>query len=42
MNVGKMQTGLIGNMTIIAILYIGTQQVVDGIISIGELTSFLM
>ncbi|RPB22278.1 hypothetical protein L211DRAFT_839927 [Terfezia boudieri ATCC MYA-4762] len=35
-------TGLIGNMTIIAILYIGTQQVVNGIISIGELTSFLM
>ncbi|KAF8466630.1 P-loop containing nucleoside triphosphate hydrolase protein [Kalaharituber pfeilii] len=35
-------TGLIGNMTIIAILYIGTQQVKNGIISIGDLTSFLM
>ena len=29
-------------MTIIAILYIGTQQVRNGIISIGDLTSFLM
>ncbi|KAI5796396.1 ABC transporter [Peziza echinospora] len=35
-------TGLIGNMAIIAILYIGTQQVRNGLISIGDLTSFLM
>ncbi|RPB02134.1 hypothetical protein L873DRAFT_1674308 [Choiromyces venosus 120613-1] len=35
-------TGLIGNMTILAILYIGGQQVKSGAISIGELSSFLM
>ncbi|KAI5840002.1 P-loop containing nucleoside triphosphate hydrolase protein [Morchella snyderi] len=35
-------TGLIGNMTILSILYIGGQQVKSGAISIGELSSFLM
>ncbi|KAL7276458.1 ATP-binding cassette permease mdl1 [Rhizina undulata] len=35
-------TGFIGNMTILAILYIGGQQVRSGAISIGELSSFLM
>ncbi|KAI5779739.1 P-loop containing nucleoside triphosphate hydrolase protein [Geopyxis carbonaria] len=35
-------TGLIGNMTILAILYIGGSLVKSGAISIGELTSFLM
>lgn len=37
-----LQTGLIGNMTILAILYIGGQQVKSGAISIGELSAFLM
>ncbi|KAG0636299.1 P-loop containing nucleoside triphosphate hydrolase protein [Tuber brumale] len=35
-------TSLIGNMTILAILYIGGQQVKSGAISIGELSSFLL
>lgn len=35
-------TGLMGNLTIIAILYIGGGMVKNGVISIGELTSFLM
>lgn len=35
-------TGLIGNMTILAILYVGGQLVKAGSISIGDLTSFLM
>jgi putative ABC transport system ATP-binding protein len=35
-------TGLIGNMTILAILYIGGSLVQSGSITIGELSSFLM
>jgi putative ABC transport system ATP-binding protein len=35
-------TGLMGNLTIIAILYVGGGMVNNGLISIGELTSFLM
>lgn len=35
-------TGLMGNLTIIAILYVGGGMVKSGVISIGELTSFLM
>lgn len=35
-------TGLAGNMTILAVLYIGGGMVQSGAISIGELTSFLM
>lgn len=35
-------TGLMGNMTILALLYFGGGMVSSGAISIGELTSFLM
>ncbi|KAF3107819.1 ATP-binding cassette permease mdl1 [Orbilia oligospora] len=35
-------TGFAGNVTILAILVFGSQQVKNGLISIGELTSFLM
>lgn len=35
-------TGLMGNLTIIAILYVGGSMVKNGVISIGELSSFLM
>jgi putative ABC transport system ATP-binding protein len=35
-------TGLLGNLTIIAILYVGGNMVKTGVISIGELSSFLM
>ncbi|KAF2019791.1 P-loop containing nucleoside triphosphate hydrolase protein [Aaosphaeria arxii CBS 175.79] len=35
-------TGLLGNLTIIAVLYAGGGMVKSGAISIGELTSFLM
>ncbi|KAH8727770.1 P-loop containing nucleoside triphosphate hydrolase protein [Phaeosphaeriaceae sp. PMI808] len=35
-------TGLMGNLTIIAILSVGGGMVKNGVISIGELTSFLM
>ncbi|KAI8938908.1 multidrug-resistance transporter mdr2 [Plenodomus lindquistii] len=35
-------TGLMGNLTIIAILYVGGNMVKNGVISIGELSSFLM
>lgn len=35
-------TGLLGNLTIIAILYVGGNMVKNGVISIGELSSFLM
>ncbi|KAJ5619752.1 hypothetical protein N7510_003736 [Penicillium lagena] len=35
-------TGLMGNMTILALLYAGGSMVQSGAISIGELTSFLM
>ncbi|KAF3938265.1 hypothetical protein ABW19_dt0206269 [Dactylella cylindrospora] len=35
-------TGFAGNVTILAILVFGSQQVKNGVISIGELTSFLM
>ncbi|KAK6519638.1 ATP-binding cassette permease mdl1 [Arthrobotrys megalospora] len=35
-------TGFAGNVTILAILVFGSQQVKNGAISIGELTSFLM
>ncbi|OJJ89063.1 ATP-binding cassette permease mdr2 [Aspergillus glaucus CBS 516.65] len=35
-------TGLMGNMTILALLYVGGGMVQSGGISIGELTSFLM
>jgi len=35
-------TGLMGNLTIIAILYAGGGMVKNGVISIGELSSFLM
>ncbi|KAH0561918.1 multidrug-resistance transporter mdr2 [Trichoglossum hirsutum] len=35
-------TGLLGNMTILALLYSGGQMVKSGAISIGELSSFLM
>jgi putative ABC transport system ATP-binding protein len=35
-------TGLMGNLTIIAILYVGGNMVKTGVISIGELSSFLM
>jgi len=35
-------TGLIGNMTILSILYIGGSLVKSGAITIGELSSFLM
>ncbi|KAL9128636.1 MAG: hypothetical protein Q9217_002732 [Psora testacea] len=35
-------TGLAGNMTILALLYVGGGMVQSGTISIGELTSFLM
>lgn len=36
------QTGMMGNMTILALLYVGGGMVQSGAISIGELTSFLM
>ncbi|GES59448.1 ABC multidrug transporter Mdr2 [Aspergillus terreus] len=36
------QTGFMGNMTILALLYVGGGMVQSGGISIGELTSFLM
>ncbi|KAL4739594.1 P-loop containing nucleoside triphosphate hydrolase protein [Aspergillus similis] len=35
-------TGLMGNLTILALLYVGGGMVKSGAISIGELTSFLM
>lgn len=35
-------TGMMGNMTILALLYVGGGMVQSGAISIGELTSFLM
>lgn len=35
-------TGLMGNMTILAVLYVGGGMVQSGAISIGELSSFLM
>ncbi|CAG8974166.1 hypothetical protein HYALB_00013603 [Hymenoscyphus albidus] len=35
-------SGFFGNMTILALLYSGGSMVKDGLISIGELTSFLM
>ncbi|KAJ4319770.1 ATP-binding cassette permease mdl1 [Neodidymelliopsis sp. IMI 364377] len=35
-------TGLMGNLTIIAILYVGGSMVKSGVISVGELSSFLM
>lgn len=35
-------TGLLGNMTILAVLYVGGGMVQSGAISIGELSSFLM
>ncbi|KAI9887145.1 MAG: ATP-binding cassette permease mdl1 [Watsoniomyces obsoletus] len=35
-------TGFMGNMTILAILYVGGSMVKSGAISIGDLTSFLM
>jgi putative ABC transport system ATP-binding protein len=35
-------TGLMGNMTILSLLYVGGGMVQSGAISIGELTSFLM
>ncbi|KAI4640049.1 multidrug-resistance transporter mdr2 [Alternaria ventricosa] len=35
-------TGLMGNLTIISILYVGSNMVKNGVISIGELSSFLM
>ncbi|KAJ5983633.1 ABC transporter integral membrane type 1 [Penicillium waksmanii] len=35
-------TGLMGNMTILSLLYVGAGMVQSGAISIGELTSFLM
>ncbi|KAI9723303.1 MAG: multidrug-resistance transporter mdr2 [Candelaria pacifica] len=35
-------TGLMGNMTILALLYVGGSMVKSGAISIGDLTSFLM
>ncbi|PSN59098.1 hypothetical protein BS50DRAFT_509128 [Corynespora cassiicola Philippines] len=35
-------TGLMGNMTVIAVLYVGGGMVKSGAISIGELSSFLM
>ncbi|KIV81174.1 hypothetical protein PV11_08611 [Exophiala sideris] len=35
-------TGLMGNMTILTLLYVGGGMVSNGTISIGELTSFLM
>ncbi|KAF2004124.1 hypothetical protein P154DRAFT_543566 [Amniculicola lignicola CBS 123094] len=35
-------TGLMGNLTVIAVLYAGTTMVKSGAISVGELTSFLM
>ncbi|KAF1834838.1 hypothetical protein BDW02DRAFT_579272 [Decorospora gaudefroyi] len=35
-------TGLLGNLTIIAILYVGGNMVKNGVITIGELSSFLM
>ncbi|CAO2654104.1 Nn.00g108370.m01.CDS01 [Neocucurbitaria sp. VM-36] len=35
-------TGLMGNLTIIGILYVGGNMVKNGVISIGELSSFLM
>ena len=35
-------TGMMGNLTILALLYVGGGMVKDGTISIGELTSFLM
>ncbi|KAJ5029688.1 P-loop containing nucleoside triphosphate hydrolase protein [Bipolaris maydis] len=35
-------TGLMGNLTIITILYVGSNMVKNGVISIGELSSFLM
>jgi putative ABC transport system ATP-binding protein len=37
-----MQTGLMGNMTILTLLYVGGGLVQSGGISIGDLTSFLM
>ncbi|KAL8645143.1 MAG: hypothetical protein Q9210_006872 [Variospora velana] len=36
------QTGLLGNLTILAVLYVGGGMVQSGAISIGELSSFLM
>ncbi|EER37355.1 ABC multidrug transporter [Histoplasma capsulatum H143] len=36
------QTGLMGNMTILSLLYVGGGMVQSGAISIGDLTSFLM
>jgi putative ABC transport system ATP-binding protein len=38
----SMQTGLSGNLTILALLYVGGGMVHSGALSIGELTSFLM
>ncbi|KZF21725.1 ABC transport system ATP-binding protein [Xylona heveae TC161] len=35
-------TGLLGNMTVLALLYVGGSMVKSGAISIGDLTSFLM
>ena len=35
-------TGLMGNMTVLALLYVGGGMVHSGAISVGELTSFLM
>lgn len=35
-------TGLLGNMTVIAVLYAGSSMVKSGAITIGELSSFLM
>ena len=35
-------TGLMGNMTVLALLYVGGGMVQSGAISVGELTSFLM
>lgn len=35
-------TGLMGNLTIIGMLYVGGNMVKNGVISIGELSSFLM
>ncbi|KKK22667.1 ABC multidrug transporter Mdr2 [Aspergillus rambellii] len=35
-------TGLMGNMTVLALLYVGGGMVKSGAISVGELTSFLM
>lgn len=35
-------TGFMGNMTFVALLYFGGQMVTSGVLSIGDLTSFLM